>query len=281
MLLAYPARRNRIAVGGRPIKTIGEKMHLTRLATAFALGLPVVAMAATLTNSNIDTRTTTNVLSFSDLSFDDLSKLRTDQLQFHGAVGDSGKFTIDGPFGPAVAVSVVPGSGMGASIPVRDPVTGSFSYRAAVTGSTNQTITQSWRIASSTSMPIGVSSNGLRTLEFIGNNTGFLKAGGIFDYSVTLPGNWSVHGTATGDSELLALNPEFTVTKDFLFDPLSNTTTLEVLDTHYDLIHPNVGLDFIVFGSAVASPVSEPLPSALQLAGLGALGWVSRRRQAR
>jgi hypothetical protein len=39
-----------------------------------------------------------------------------------------------------------------------------------------------------------------------------------------------------------------------------------------------VGLDFIVFG---APAVSEPLPSALLLAGLGALGWVGWRRQAR
>ena len=108
------------------------------------------------------------------------------------------------------------------------------------------------------------------------SQAGFLKAGGVFDYSVTLPGNWSTQGTATGDSQLLGVNPQFTVTRDFVFDPRSNTTTLEVLDTHYDPSHPNVGLDFIVFGS----PVSEPLPSTLLMAGLGALGWVSRRRRA-
>ena len=126
-------------------------------------------------------------------------------------------------------------------------------------------------------MTTGVSSNGLHYLEFTGDNHGFLKAGGVFDYSVTLPGNWSKQGTSTGDSELVAVNPEFTVTKDFVFDAVSDTTTLEVLDTNYDLSHSDVGLDFIVFGS----PVSEPLPSALLLAGLGALGWTSRRRQAR
>jgi hypothetical protein len=60
-------------------------------------------------------------------------------------------------------------------------------------------------------------------------------------------------------------------------DPASDTTTLEVLDTNYDLCHPNVALDFVIFGS----PVSEPLTPALLLAGLGVLGWASRRRQAR
>ena len=252
-------------------------MHLSRLAMAFVLGLPAVAMSASLTNSNIDSRTTTNLLSFSDLAFDHLAKERTDLLQFHGSVGDAGKFTIDGPFGPSVAVSVTPGSGMSISNEAFDPTTGSVSYRAAVTGKSGLTVTQSWIVHTSSSMKTGVAGNGLHYLEFIGSNTGFLKAGGAFDYAVTLPGDWSTQGTATGDSELLGLNPEFTVTKDFVFDASTDTTTLEVFNAHYDLSQPNVGLDFIVYGTPA---VSEPLPSALLLAGLGALGWASRRRRA-
>ena len=252
-------------------------MQLSSVVTAFALGLPVVAMSASLTNSNIDSRTTTNLLSFSDLAFDHLEKQRTDQLQFHGSVGDAGKFTIDGPFGPSVAVSVTPGSGMRISNEAFDPATGSVSYRAAITGKSGLTVTQSWIVHTSSSMKTGVAGNGLHYLEFIGSNTGFLKAGGAFDYAVTLPGDWSTQGTATGDSELLGLNPEFTVTRDFVFDASTDTTTLEVFDAHYDLSRPNVGLDFIVYGTPA---VSEPLPSGLLLAGLGALGWASRRRRA-
>lgn len=252
-------------------------MNMSRVVAALVLGLPVVAMSASLTNSNIDTRTTTNVLSFSDLAFDNLSKERSDLLRFHGPVGAAGKFTIDGPFGPGVVVSVAPGSGMSVSGQSRDPSTGSISYEATVTGATDLSIDQSWTVRTSSSMTTGVSSNGLHYLEFTGDNHGFLKAGGVFDYSVTLPGNWSKQGTSTGDSELVAVNPEFTVTKDFVFDAASDTTTLEVLDTNYDLSHPDVGLDFVVFGS----PVSEPLPPALLLAGLGALGWMGKRRQAR
>jgi hypothetical protein len=225
---------------------------------AFVLGLPVMAMSASLTNSNIDSRTTTNLLSFSDLAFDHLAKERTDLLQFHGSVGDAGKFTIDGPFGPSVAVSVTPGSGMSISNEAFDPITGSVSYRAAVTGKSGLTVTQSWIVHTSSSMKTGVAGNGLHYLEFIGSNTGFLKAGGAFDYAVTLPGDWSTQGTATGDSELLGLNPEFTVTKDFVFDASTDTTTLEVFNAHYDLSQPNVGLDFIVYGTPA---VSEPLPS--------------------
>lgn len=253
-------------------------MQLSRIVTAFVLGLPLVAMSAALTNSNIDSRTTTNVLSFSDLAFDNLDKQRTDLLQFHGSVGDAGKFTIDGPFGANVKVSVTPGSGMAVSKEAFDPATASISYQAAITGKSSQTITQSWNVRTSSSMKTGIAGNGLHYLEFIGTNNGFLKAGGVFDYSVTLSGDWSTQGTATGDSELLGLNPEFTIAKDFIFDAASDTTTLEVINSRYDLSHPNVGLDFIVFG---APAVSEPLPSALLLAGLGALGWMSRRRQAR
>jgi len=251
-------------------------MHLSRIVTAFLSGLPVLAMSATLTNSNIDVRTTTNVLSFSDLAFDNLDKQRSDLLRFHGAVGAAGEFTIDAAFSPSVVVSVVPGSGMSVSNQAYDPASERISYRAAVTGTTNLTITQSWNVRTSPSMTTGVSSNGLHYLEFTGNNDGFLKSGGVFDYSVTLPGNWSTQGTSTGDSELVGLNPEFSVTQDFIFDPVNDTTTLEVLNTDYDLSQPNLALDFMVFGS----PVSEPLPSALLLAGLGALGWTSRRRRA-
>jgi hypothetical protein len=253
-------------------------MKVSSFAIALAGALPMAAMSASLTNSNIDTRTTTNVLSFSDLAFDNLDKQRTDVLQFHGSVGDAGKFTIDGPFGKNVAVSVTPGSGMKVTNEAFDPTTASISYQAAITGKTNQTITQSWNVRTSSSMKTGVASNGLHYLEFTGTNNGFLKAGGVFDYSVTLTGDWSTQGTATGDSQLLGLNPEFTIAKDFVFDAASDTTTLEVINSRYDLAHPDVGLDFIVYGTPA---VSEPLPSALLLAGLGALGWMSRRRQAR
>lgn len=252
-------------------------MQLTRIAAALLAGLPMLAMSASLTNDNIDTRSTANVLSFSDLSFDDLSKLRTDTLQFHGAVGDAGKFTIDGPFGPHVSVTVAPGSGMSVSNQSYDAATGSVSYRAAITGSAGQTITQSWTVTSSSSMQTGVAANGLHYLEFVGNNVGFLKPGGLFDYSVTLPGDWSRNGTATGDSELLGLNAEFTVTKDFVFDAASDTTTLDVRSTNYDVSHPAVGLDFRLFG---VSAVGEPATPALLLAGLGLMGFTIRRRRA-
>ncbi len=57
---------------------------------ACQLGLAALAMSAALTNSKIDTCTTTNELTFSDLAFDSLNKQRTDLMPFHGAVGDSG-----------------------------------------------------------------------------------------------------------------------------------------------------------------------------------------------
>ena len=253
-------------------------MQSTAIIAALALGVPALASAATLTNSNIDSRTTTNVLSFSDLAFDHLDKQRTDVLTFHGSVGDAGNFTIDGPFASTVAVSVTPGSGMSISNQGYVPATQSISYRAAITKTTGLTVTQSWNVTKSSSMTTGIASNGLHYLEYSGTQFGFLKAGGVFDYSVTLPGNWSTTGTATGDSELLSLDPDFKVTQDFVFDPVSDSTTLEVLDTSYGQSQPGVGLDFVLFGSP--TPVSEPLPSALLLAGLGATGWLARRRRA-
>ena len=257
-------------------------MRLTKVMSVLAMAaLPALAMSASLTNSNIDARTTTNVLSFSDLSFDDLSKLRTDQLQFHGAVGDAGKFTIDGPFGAHVVVSVNPGQGMAVSNQAFDPATGSVSYRAAITGTANQTITQSWTVTTSSSLQKGITADGLHYLEFVGNNDGFLKVGGTFDYLVTMPGDWSHEGTATGDSELVGLNSDFTVKKDFVFDAATDTTTLEVLDTRYAVGKPGVGLDFRLFGASTVSAVSEPMAPAMMLAGLAALGLASRRRRVR
>jgi len=254
-------------------------MRFTRIFTAVLLGLPAAAMSAALTNNNIDTRTTTNAFSFSDLAFDHLDMHRSDALQFHGAVGDSGKFTITGYLGPSVAVSVAPGAGMFVFNQTRDPSTGSISYNAVVTGNGNQTITQSWNLTTSSSMIQGVSGDGLHTLEIKVGNNGFLKEGGVFDDVVTLAGNWSTAGTATGDFELLGLNPEFTITRDFVFDAATDTTTVEVVNDHYDVGNPNVGLDFVLFGSSV-SPVDEPLPAGLLLGGLGLLGGLARRRRA-
>ena len=252
-------------------------MHSSKLVTTLALALPVAALSATLTNDNIDTRTTTNVLSFSDLAFDNLDKVRTDVLQFQGAVGDSGTFNVTGAFNPGDTTSVVSGSGISISN-VTAPGAFGFSWTATVVGSANQTVTQSWSMAQTTSVVTGVTGGGLNYLEFNGNNNGFLKTGGTFDYSVTLPGDWSTQGTATGDSQLLGLGAGFVVTKDFVFDPTSNTTTVEVLSTSYAAGSPNVGLNFMLYGST-AVPVDEPTPTALLLAGLGAIGWIGRRRQ--
>ena len=255
-------------------------MRLTRIVAACLVALPVLAMSATLDNSNIDTRTTTNVLTFSDLAFDNLDQQRADFLRFHGSIGDSGLFSYTGYFGPTVVVSVVPGSGMSVSNQARDPSTGHVSYTAAITGTTGLTIRQSWDMTTNSPMVKGVSSDGLATLEFIGANGGFLKTGGVFDYSVTLPGDWSAHGTDTGDSQILGLASGFTFTKDFVFDAATNTTTVEVLDTDYGSGNPFVNLDFILYGSAIQA-VSEPMSPALMLGGLAVLACISRRRRSR
>ncbi|MET0384098.1 MAG: hypothetical protein ABW032_11810 [Burkholderiaceae bacterium] len=240
------------------------------------LSLSVAAAAAhsaALTNANIDLRETLYQMSFADLTFAGARNDRSDVLHFHGGVGDSGTFGITG-FPPGFAgVSVEPASGMSVSGLQPADASGVVRYTAAIVGPSAQTLRQSW--INNGLLTSGVTAGGLRFLEFNSKNIGFLRPGGEFDFTVTIPGDWSTFGTATGDVEFLGINPDFSITRNFIYDAASDTTTFAAVDSNYRLNATDV--DFVLYGA----PVPEPQARAAMLVGLlPMLGFAHRRRRA-
>lgn len=242
-----------------------------------ALLAPALAGAAVLSNQNIDVRTTTNEIRFGDLSFAGAFYDRQDVLDLTANVGDSGVFSF-GTFTPGFTIAVGSGAGIAISNVLPADASGFVSYTATVVGLNDQTITQSWVTRASTSgngpLTRGVAPNGLQFLEFFGRNSGFLRPGGVFDYSVSMPGDWSRQGTASGEVQFIGLNPTFTIVQAFVFDPATNTTTLQIRNSAYDYAQPLTNLHFILWGQ----PVPEATTVSMLLAGLAALALLAPRR---
>jgi hypothetical protein len=250
------------------------------LLLAWAAVNATLAAAAPLSNANIQQRTTTNAITFADLSFTGASAARSDRMDVIAGVGDSGVFTVTG-FRPGFSIAVTSGAGIAITNLQPADAGGVVRYTTTVVGPLDQNFTQSWTIGASTTgsgtLTLGVSPGGLHYLEFFGRNQGFLPQGGTFDYSVSMPGDWSQAGTATGQAQFLGVNPSFTVTDSFTYDPNTHTTTLRILNTNYNLAQPSTDLHFILWGQ----PVPEAPTAALLASGLALLGWLSRRRAAR
>jgi hypothetical protein len=192
--------------------------------------------AAPLTNSNIDVRTTEHRLSFNDLAFSNVTDFASTLLQFHGAIGDSGTFGVDG-FAPGETISVTSGSGIAITGLTSANASGVAFYTATIVGATNLTVTQSW-----TNLPglpgqgFTLTPNviaGLNALEFRSGNSGFLRVGGVFHFLVTMPGNWSALGVGTGQSQLLGINPQFATASNFVFNATTNRTTFEAVSSSW------------------------------------------------
>lgn len=238
--------------------------YLSRCFATVALFSCLSTEAATLNDNNIDVRTTTYDMSFSDLTFAGAFNLRADRLSFSGSVGDSGTFGIAG-FPPGSTVSVVPGSGMSITSLLPANAGGVIFYTAAITGTTDQTLVQSW--INRGTLTRGITPSGLNFLEFFGRNTGFLRAGGTFDYAISIPGNWSVLGTSTGQVEFLGISSSFSIAQNFVFDPTTGRTTFQALNSSYNPTSVGPDIRFVLYGQ----PVPEPAQLLMFLLGLPAL----------
>jgi hypothetical protein len=107
----------------------------------------------------------------------------------------------------------------------------------------------------------------------LNQNSFGLTAGDPFYWGVTFSGDWSTQGTATGESELLGYNSEFTILDDFVYDPGTNTTLFEIYDPTYDG-SSGVGVSIQLNGGAAPS---TPAPAAVAPFSMGLLGLMRRR----
>ena len=228
------------------------------------------ATGATLSSSNIDTRTTLYEMVFADQTFAGAFNQRSDLLQFNGDIGDSGIFSVTG-FAPGATISVLPGAGMAITDLQPANASGVIFYTATVVGTSDLTLTQSW--VNRGTLTTGVTSGGLHYLDFFARNSGFLRTGGVFDFSVSIPGNWSTFGTSSGQVELLGVNSEFSITQSFIYDAVSNRTMFQAVDSNYTQVTSDV--HFVLYGQAVPEPAS----AAMLVVGAALIGLRHRSRQ--
>lgn len=245
---------------------------LSRSFAALSLAVCMGAGAAPLNNNSIDVRTTTFDMSFADLTFAGAFNYRADQLTFRGTVGDSGTFGVNG-LAPGSSISVIPGSGMNVTNLQPASASGVVFYTVSITGTTDLTITQSW--ITTRTINSGITSAGQYYIDFFGRNSGFLRAGGIFDYSISIPGDWSSSGASSGQVQFLGINSDFSVAKNFVFDATTGRTTLEAINSDYNPTAVGPDIHFVLYGQ----PVPEPTSAMMLSLGLAVLLFKRPRRR--
>lgn len=125
----------------------------------------------------------------------------------------------------------------------------------------------------STLLTLG-NSGGLPTLTFAGGGGGLLVNKVPFTIDITLPGDWSQAGTGTGDHKYLFAGQGFSLTSNFVYDSMTDTTLVEAYNPSYmGLTQGTTDLGFTLYGA-----VPEPAAWAMLILGFGAVGAVLRRR---
>lgn len=103
---------------------------------------------------------------------------------------------------------------------------------------------------------------------YVGQDAGTVSAVGV-----TIAGNWSTLGTSSGDHQLLGLDPNFHIIKNFVYDSQTNVTTFSALD-----------FSFPGYGSNSASirlygPTAAPEPASIAALAVGLASLLRRRRK--
>jgi hypothetical protein len=111
-----------------------------------------------------------------------------------------------------------------------------------------------------------------------GGGAGLVDVGASFAVDIVIPGDWSNLGTGPGQTQLINVNPTYTIDSNFVYDPISMTTDFHIHTDSYlgNTTAGNPQIDFILHSTQIA-----PEPSSVVLAALGVTGLVCSVRRRR
>lgn len=112
--------------------------------------------------------------------------------------------------------------------------------------------------------------NGHYALNFSGGGTNGVNNGFPFFLTIVLPGDWSTQGLAQGDHNFISIDPNWTITENFLYDGVH--TTFAAQELNFQGNNPNLQFQ-LIGGSAV------PEPSSLLIFGSGVAGLLGLMRR--
>lgn len=248
------------------------KVSIAAKRLAMLLGLAALSVAGSAGAQVLEERDLTFQLSYSDAAFDNASLNRTVEL----------KYLAQAPFTASIITGLNPGghnfstfAGGGLSI-VSDTGTNPHVIGVASDGTAGDFgFSYDFPPNSGAGSPfqLGVT-GGKPTLSFDFNGVAVGFNTHVSTVTAILPGDWSQAGTASGDHQFLGVNPAFTLTEDFVYDPGRNITVVQAIDPTY-VSGQQINLEFNLFGGAIP----EPATWALAVLGVGFAGAALRRRR--
>ena len=233
--------------------------------------VPESSATLLLTNDVTDTQVTfENASNFSGalVTNDNLLTVRP------SALGDSGTFTFNFTNGPVINASAAGDSHIAISNLVVTPTQASF--RETSTDGAIGIVDFAYAKAANTGSSKTFVNNGFNVFEGFSNNWFSQVSGSPRTTTIVMPGNWSIAGTATGDHELLAFNPLWTIDQNFMYSDGATTFSAHIDSYTNDGLH-NLGLCYELIGAAATVP--EPATFCLLGLGLAGIG-LSRRKKA-
>jgi hypothetical protein len=127
-------------------------------------------------------------------------------------------------------------------------------------------------VSASTGFPTVGVSGGRYFLQESFASPGGVGDGSPFIWQMSLPGDWSSVGTGYGQHELLAINPLWTITDNFVFDG-RGTIFRAQMDEYFNDGRHNINIAFRLHGAP-----QVPIPPSVWLFGSGLVGLIGLRR---
>lgn len=257
-------------------RDIQRHASLRRLIILPLLIAPLASNAITFTS-----RDNSGVITFSDMTFFDASEHQVSTVQVVGNLGDQQLQSYSAKPGETNFAIL---SGSGIAITNLVPPNGSNGYKATfgvqVAGNSDQWFSIAGDFPATTAVQglsythlVRTVTNGAYNLEFAGMGNGLVTPGGTYVSELTLPGNWSSQGVGVGESQLISLASNWTVTQDFVYNAATNTTAFVAVNSSY-VAGTSPNLDIVLHGSP--APVPEPETFVLALIGLAVLSITFR-----